>query len=788
MGRGQIISGGEDGLYRVKLIHDRERLNKMLADLAAKKTAAQETRADVQAEWNDLKPQVDTATTELTSITQELADAYSQMSVWQEQLSSLNMDITALENELSDAQEDNATVVAGMRAIEAENPDTYEDDEEWQLLQQTLVNGESNIDAIQNQIDALKEQRDQLNNDIGDLQKEIDELNETYTEQEKEASDLAYDLALLDQRLSAIDLDITAIDKRVDYLNTECPEDETIAAWCADLTEDLSGTVGTVEVPGEKQVVQIQPGYEGNAAYDEDRDGQLFFTPAMTPAQAFYNFAMLPGWQMWKPLFRYGTITAISEAGLASVTLDASMVSSGQDLGINQTATLTGVGFEYMSCDHVAFEAGDEVLIMFANQQFENPKIIGFKEEPQPCGPWPAIEAYDGEYGSFVGVVLCQGGGFNPPYTFVPKDALPEDDPSDPAGPLPDERIWNGYEDLEPLGIAEPWLTWEDSEQQSYSGSVSYEGTVGAIDYFNEGENCFGESYWVKAFNRAESWYQPGIIEIYDYATDSYISLNMEDSFYETIVLSITGDSHEDARSGIGSWPGPGASITDCGELKALAIELGEQDAEDVTDWNGDWDDPVSKIEWTRNNIWRLGLVQNPGEVPEYTNSWAGSITTTVKKLWNWDGSVLNADEFVFIYTDQVTVTSEETTNSDSAHPVPVDDDTVGPTHIALDGTVMDVPYEGNRNRLEDGWGCKYFHLDDLSIGLLFFSLESAAGDGCDYQFAYASVNRVTGESELIVTRFGNDERSIIPDVTDLDGNPIWHHGFNCFRMIRSEE
>jgi hypothetical protein len=408
MGRGQIISGGEDGLYNVKLIYNRERLNEMLADLAQKKTDLQETRAEVQQEWNDLDPQVDAALADLTATAEDLADKYSTLQVWQSQLNDLNLEIVALEAEKSDAQESNDLVFENMTLIEQDYPDTYETNEDWQNLEQQWTVGESNIDQLQNQIDEKKEERDQLNNDIGDLQKEIDELNETFTEQEKTASDLAYDLALLDQQLSAIDLNIAAIDKRVAYLNAECPADETFSAWCADLTEDLSGTVGTVEVPGEKQVVQIQPGYEGNAAYDEDRDGQLFFTPAMTPAQAFYNFAMLPGWQMWKPLFRYGTITDITD-GLAAVTLDASMVSSGQDLNINQTTTLSGVAFDYMSCDDGAFEEGDEVLIKFENQLFANPVIVGFKEEPQPCEiTTPYIAVSTSNYGEY-GFLRCLG-------------------------------------------------------------------------------------------------------------------------------------------------------------------------------------------------------------------------------------------------------------------------------------------------------------------------------------------------------------------------------------------
>ncbi|KKM27868.1 hypothetical protein LCGC14_1570450, partial [marine sediment metagenome] len=45
--------------------------------------------------------------------------------------------------------------------------------------------------------------------------------------------------------------------------------------WCADLTEDLSGDVGIIEVPGEQTARNIQPGYNANAVYSGSRDGQI---------------------------------------------------------------------------------------------------------------------------------------------------------------------------------------------------------------------------------------------------------------------------------------------------------------------------------------------------------------------------------------------------------------------------------------------------------------------------------------------------------------------------------
>lgn len=178
-------------------------------------------------------------------------------------------------------------------------------------------------------------------------------------------------------------LAVAAVDLEIRTLTANMPEDPTVAAWCADLSENLSGEVGTVEIPGESIQFQIQPGYGGHAAYDRARDGQLIPTISMHPPQALYNLAMMPGWQKWKPLFRHGTITAL-DGDSADVALE-SAASSQQGLDINQTTTLSGVAIEYMSCNGGAFDVGDEVLIRFDGQDWSRPRIVGFKEHPKPC-------------------------------------------------------------------------------------------------------------------------------------------------------------------------------------------------------------------------------------------------------------------------------------------------------------------------------------------------------------------------------------------------------------------
>jgi len=135
------------------------------------------------------------------------------------------------------------------------------------------------------------------------------------------------------------ELRIKALQNKKAYLQTKMPADFTAPAWCADLTEGLTGEVGTIEIPGERSDgINIYPGYGEAAAYDAERDGQLLPAVATSAAAAYFNRAIMPGWQKYKPTYRYGTIVADSldfENETCSVCLDPAY-SSQQNLDINQ--------------------------------------------------------------------------------------------------------------------------------------------------------------------------------------------------------------------------------------------------------------------------------------------------------------------------------------------------------------------------------------------------------------------------------------------------------------------
>lgn len=178
-------------------------------------------------------------------------------------------------------------------------------------------------------------------------------------------------------------VDTISVAKEIAYLQTVVVE-HNINAWCADFTEEAEGEVGTIEVPGEPSATLIVPGALAPVA----DDGHVVARALQSPEQAFFNAAILPGWQKFKPTYRFGAIGNINyENDTADVTL-ATAKSSAQDLGINQETLLSGIPVEYMNCHASAFENGDSVLVKFEDQDWENPKVIGFQSNPRPCDPY----------------------------------------------------------------------------------------------------------------------------------------------------------------------------------------------------------------------------------------------------------------------------------------------------------------------------------------------------------------------------------------------------------------
>lgn len=144
---------------------------------------------------------------------------------------------------------------------------------------------------------------------------------------------------------------------------------------------DPPGTVyGTIDIPGDDQAVVLK------ASVATDADGRLFATNVMSPEQAYLNAAILPGWQRHTPFYRKGTITSINRAeNSCSITLDAE-ASMAQGLNVNELSSLTDVPFVYGPCGNEPFVNGDKVIVEFLENDWLQPRVIGFYGPIQhPC-------------------------------------------------------------------------------------------------------------------------------------------------------------------------------------------------------------------------------------------------------------------------------------------------------------------------------------------------------------------------------------------------------------------
>lgn len=177
--------------------------------------------------------------------------------------------------------------------------------------------------------------------------------------------------------------------KQIAYWN-EFDALERRQAWCVDLTENAPAgrKVATVDIPGETELLLIAPG----ARTWQASDGKLTAREVMSPEQAYFNAAILPGWQKFKPTYRKGVLTAINRAAnTCSVSLDAA-TSSAQSLNVNQQSSLTNVPIQYLDCNHDAFNVNDRVVVQFQGQDWASPKVIGFVDNPRPCIRWPLVD------------------------------------------------------------------------------------------------------------------------------------------------------------------------------------------------------------------------------------------------------------------------------------------------------------------------------------------------------------------------------------------------------------
>jgi len=194
--------------------------------------------------------------------------------------------------------------------------------------------------------------------------------------------------APLRMALDAIKFDLAQARKLAASMNT-VQTTTTKAAWCVDFTEtgEAGAVVATVDIPGDTSLQLIAPGCRSWAS----TDGQFLSRELCSPAQAYFSAAVFPGWQKYRPTYRWGTITGINYSNdTASVAL-FDQTSSAQRLGVNQSSTLVDVPVDYMGVGASVMRVDDRVVVQFQGQDWGSPTVIGFVDNPRPPGYWDVI-------------------------------------------------------------------------------------------------------------------------------------------------------------------------------------------------------------------------------------------------------------------------------------------------------------------------------------------------------------------------------------------------------------
>jgi len=178
-----------------------------------------------------------------------------------------------------------------------------------------------------------------------------------------------------------------------------------IHVWACYYNDELApgNVIYTAEVPGfwqDEQTIETTT-INGFLYQYEERSwnlvrissqsgGQLKHAKTLLPATVFYNAAIESGHYLWKPKWRYGTITEIT-GNICTVVLESltdRKLSREESFDLNQAETLADISINYPPCFNESgamFIVGDEVLVNFVDQDQSKAEVIGFRREPKAC-------------------------------------------------------------------------------------------------------------------------------------------------------------------------------------------------------------------------------------------------------------------------------------------------------------------------------------------------------------------------------------------------------------------
>lgn len=209
-----------------------------------------------------------------------------------------------------------------------------------------------------------------------------------YTAELKAFAALKTENAPLRLKIVAVKFDRGNAVKRYDYWFTFQPL-ITRQAWTVThyltsslIHDDLALSVPyeSIEIDGTPALIVLSG--DPFSAVSAPERSRVVARQTMSPEQAFFNAAILPGWQKFKPTYRWGTVTGVN---FDDDTIDVELAptsSTGQRLEINQADNLAAVPLFYPG-NVYAFAVADRVVVQFLSQDWNSPRVIGFLDTPR---------------------------------------------------------------------------------------------------------------------------------------------------------------------------------------------------------------------------------------------------------------------------------------------------------------------------------------------------------------------------------------------------------------------
>lgn len=536
MGRATISGGGEDGLYNATIVYDDSvaqvsiaAIDKEIAEIDEYLVLCAEKIAEI-----------DSAIDEKSAEFNDLAEAYND----------------AVRAAMNKGTGEDVTHPDGYRRRSVDNPFQFSGDVSFSY--DVTFSGDMTIDLTGNR--AYEYLAASLATEIEPIDEDLKQAFQDLVVASIEVHALINQKVSIEKYRDMLLFRQKSIEKRKAQIEAAIEGGDPQEMWCADLTEDLSGEVDTLEVIGAPNTILIQPEGTSNLTHNGTA-GKLSKVMAMSPAQCGLAWALLPGWQKWRPTYRVGTIHSIDYgADTGSVTLDEA-VSVAQGLDINQAGELESIPVEYMTCDANAFEDGDRVVVEFPGQLWEQgPKVIGFEDHPQPCG------GYAGLVGSTDGFASLEDDNI-----FEWRQGDGTDTPGSSAStslrsPFPEDgKLNNAWKEGAIIKVGAKWkYPWRFVKRKQFTMSIAfniiiyneYGGVIKTIPVqLGYGEGCFqAKDKCVGRWGTGTFTlnYLPTVTDVlwsrnYDYACDPEI--------YGKIVSSQTQDQYPYRVTGLNGAP-----------------------------------------------------------------------------------------------------------------------------------------------------------------------------------------------------------------------------------------